>query len=73
MGFAFRSVSSRVGRSGWGYPNDWLKSKPILKRDRLFIFCCGVKRKAPQEGFHAMLHALSSMRCVGPDSRKIER
>jgi len=38
MGFAFRSVSSRVGQPGWGYPNDWLKRKPILKGDGLFVF-----------------------------------
>ena len=34
----------RVG-CGWGDPNDWLKSKPILKKNGLFCFVnsCGEK------------------------------
>ena len=40
------------GHIGWGYPNDWLKSKPILKTNGLFVLgqmndiaICDVKHK----------------------------
>jgi len=74
MGLSSLSFSDIVGQPGWGYPNDWLRSKPILKTNGLFCFSMiyghavlgpsqlgGTRRLRPQWVRGGMVHGLNGM------------